>query len=226
MNEETKKIIAEQMEAIPKELKDAIFSPDYPIRLQEIVKNNKLMIDQAGNLETETTLVMLGLEPLEDYIDNLINNVGLSRNLAFVVAHDVNETIFKNIRESLKKISEQRKEADTQEKAVSQPEVVLSAPQVAETIQTIKPTENIETKPNLLPEVEDATAASSVEFLKKLSEKNDMLHQNVAPVENIVGSKTNETIVLPKENIVIEEKSKLPPAPQKQSGDLYREPIN
>ena len=88
--------LKEYLNELPSELKQAIFSVDYQKQLQEIVKRNRLMIDQAGKLEVETTLVMAGMEPMNEYTDNLVKNVGLNRNLATIVAHDVDELIFKN----------------------------------------------------------------------------------------------------------------------------------
>jgi len=99
---------------LPLELRRAIFSIDYPQKLQEIVKNNKLMIDQAGKLEAETTLVIVGIEPMDKYVNNLISHAGLSNIQASIVAHDVNESIFKNIRDSLKKINDQIKAIENQ----------------------------------------------------------------------------------------------------------------
>ena len=110
MNED--KDFKDYIDTLPPEIKLAIYSVDYPKQLQEIVKNNKLMIDQAGKLESETTLVMAGIEPMEKYVNNLVEHVGLPKNQAFVVAHDVNELIFKGIRDSLKKINDEMVEED------------------------------------------------------------------------------------------------------------------
>jgi hypothetical protein len=98
--------LKKQFDALPPEVQKAISGVDLPTKLQEIVKNNKLMIDQAGGLEVETILVLFGLEPLENYTKNLINNVGLTSIQASVVAHDVNESIFKGVRDILKQIND------------------------------------------------------------------------------------------------------------------------
>ena len=50
--------LKEYVDKLPSELKQAIFSIDYQKQLQEIVRRNRLLIDQAGKLEVETTLVI------------------------------------------------------------------------------------------------------------------------------------------------------------------------
>ena len=109
MDDELQKIIAEQMEKLPEDVKQAIISVDYKTKLQEITKKQKLLIDKAAKLELETTLVMIGLEPMTDYIDNLQREMELPPVRAKEVAMDVNELIFKPIRVSLQNMSEELK---------------------------------------------------------------------------------------------------------------------
>jgi hypothetical protein len=101
MDQETQKIIAEQMKTLPKDVLSAIVSVDYKTKLQEITHRQKLLIDQAGQLEIETTLVMIGLEPLSDFVANLQKGLNVPLLKAKEVAIDVSENIFKPIRESL-----------------------------------------------------------------------------------------------------------------------------
>jgi len=107
MDEETQKIITEQLKQLPANIKQAIISVDYKTKLQEITKRQRLLIDQAGKLEMETTLVMIGLEPLSDYITNLQKELGLNIIRAKEVAMDVSENIFKPIRDSLRQMNEE-----------------------------------------------------------------------------------------------------------------------
>src|ERR1035437_9028794 len=101
MGEETQKIITEQMKNIPEDVALAIISVEYQAKLQEVVKRQKLLIDQAGKLEMETTLVMIGLEPLADYAGNLQRELSLPMVRAKDIAMDVSEHIFKPVRDSL-----------------------------------------------------------------------------------------------------------------------------
>ncbi len=242
------------IDALPPELKQAIYSIDYPQKLQEVVRNNKLMIDQAGKLEVETTLVMAGIEPLDKYVGNLISHVGLQSIQASVVAHDVNELIFKNIREALKEINDQIAEEDkiieekpetpTKEDVLAEienPENTsgedsislsslksnISNPETYETIDN-----GIEVRINNLPEIAPKIELPSISTKNGVPSRNitsliskpvEPFHQNVSPVANIVQSKLTNTIVVPKETIIVPDNTKLPEK-SKPTVDPYREP--
>jgi len=230
MDNDTQKILTEQFNKLPTNIRDAILSVDYRSKLQTITKNNKLMIDQAGKLEMETMLVMLGLEPLTDYTDNLVKNAGLSKNQAIAIAHDVNELIFKNIRESLKKINEEaeKNNENPETKSVWQPTNVPiqqeTAPIAEKPIEQKIAPQSTEIKNTMLPEIAPEVGLPA-QF--RFVPKQEPYHENISPVANIVGSKMTETVVVPKEKIVVEEKTKLPEKKQpSDSTDPYREPIN
>jgi hypothetical protein len=107
MDEESQKIIEEQMKKLPEDVRQAIISVDYKTRLQEITQRQKLLIDKASKLEMETTLVMIGLEPLADYIDNLQRELEIPLVRAKEIATDVNKNIFQTIRGSLQAMNEE-----------------------------------------------------------------------------------------------------------------------
>ena len=106
MDETLKQDLAKRFEILPPDLKAAISNIDLSNKLQEISKKNKLLIDQAGGLEIATLLVLFGLQPLGKYIDMLATKAGIPRTQALQVAQDVNESIFKNVRETLKQIDD------------------------------------------------------------------------------------------------------------------------
>jgi len=230
------------IETLPPEIKAAIYSIDYPQKLQEIVRNNKLMIDQAGKLEAETTLVMAGIEPMDNYLKNLMSNVGLTSIQASVVAHDVNELIFKGIRDALKKINDQilKEEKLLSEKPeVPTKEEVLAGIESPEEIKNTEPSVSLSsmtsTKPEMHPEMQKEGIEIRVSHLPEVAPETKLavvpglsskpaepLHINIPPVQNIVGTKLTETVAVPKEQITIEDKTKLPEK-QKPSTDPYRE---
>lgn len=237
------------IETLTPEIKQAIYSIDYPKKIQEVAKNNKLLIDQMAKLEAETTLVMAGVEPLDKFIKNLIDNVGLSSIQAATVAHDVNESIFKEIRESLKNMNDKIAEEDVL--VSEQPEISSENPTQEQTISAIENPENIkvnepsvslsslksngsapeihetidkgiEIKVNNLPEI---APEAMLPMVSASSPKPvETYHQNISPVNNIVESKLTSQVVIPKQTIVIEEKDKLPER-KISSVDAYREPI-
>ena len=112
MDAETQKIIADQMKQLPKDVIEAIISVDYKTKLQEITKHQRLLIDQAAKMEMETTLVMIGLEPLADYIGNLQRELAIPEARAKEIAVDISESIFKPIRDSLKVMNELGEDSD------------------------------------------------------------------------------------------------------------------
>lgn len=244
--------LKKQYEKLPVELQKAIASADLATKLQDISKKNHLMIDQAGDLEMETMIVLLGLEPLNQYTNNLIKNVGMTQEQALAVAHDVDEMIFKSIRESLRKInSEEENINKVTDEGVKIP-IVSAEPSREEVISGIE-------NPTTLREKEDSVSISSLksnnppevfatEILKDIEIRKDNLpeippeamlpakitgkvaienfHQNISPVENIVESKTTAPIITTREKIIITEKTKLPEiTPIIKKVDPYREEI-
>jgi hypothetical protein len=234
MDDLLKNNFKEQYYNLPVELQKAIASSDLPNKLEDISRRNKLMIDQAGNLETETLIILLGLEPLKDYEDNLVKNVGLNRSLAITVAHDVDELIFKNIRETLKTINF---EEGTPLPSTNEPskEQILSEIENPSSIKgdsvsisslgsnsntteqnTQKIGQTIEVRRDNLPETlpESAIVRRAEAFVQP---------KIIPSVPSIVETKTTQTVIMPKQQIVISEKSKLPE--KSVSGDPYREAI-
>lgn len=102
MNEDSKKIIAEAFKRLPKKVQDAVTSSDLARKLEIISKKHNLHIDQSDALETETMFVMLELEPAKDYLENIERELRLTRDEATAVANDVNESILKDIKDSLR----------------------------------------------------------------------------------------------------------------------------
>lgn len=243
MDEETKKIIADQMEILPEDVKKAILSVDYSAQLQEVVKRNHLLIDQAGSLETETTLTLLGLEPIADYVENISRELALPREKALIVAHDVDELIFKNIRESLQTMNN---EALAEEQEIMErennsiPTGTLDRNNVMSGIENPKniPEESISIsslKSNSLnPEYPVENMTKGIEIRKDMSleippeaklpiKTQEPLHINIPPTKNIIEEKLTNIVSIPTEKVVVEENSKLP---NKSAGyDPYREPI-
>lgn len=249
--------LKKQFNSLPVDVQSAISNVDLASKLQEIVKNNKLMIDQAGGLEMETVLVLFGLEPLENFVNNLIKDVGLSSIQASVVAHDVNESIFKSVRETLKKINNEITQIEKEEGGIVETtknvtpsseellsrENILAGIEHPENIKTteksvsVNPIQTDNTKPEIHPEMEEEGIEIRVNKFPEVAPKIPLpavsslipkqaepFHINIPPIDNIVESKMTSTVVVPKETIIVPDKTKLPEKP-KTSGDPYRESI-
>lgn len=89
---------------MPQDVQGAILAVDLRKKLETITEKQKLHLDQAGALENETLFIMLGLEHPKDYIRNVMRELSVDTDTAKKIAMDVNEQIFRPIRESLKKI--------------------------------------------------------------------------------------------------------------------------
>lgn len=247
MDEDTINKLKEQFKTLPKEVQQAILNTDLSTKLQQIIKNNQLMIDQAGILEIETMLVLYGIEPLESYKANIARELNLSNEKAFAVARDVDELIFKSIRENLRKINEEiknsEKETPVAAPVVEKEQTIPITPSKEETLEAIENPKEITKEQSIsLSSLESNTNKEKApdetfhgieirkEILPEIAPEVSLpvkvampYHENISPVENIVQTKMTETVAVPKQTIVVEEKAKLP---EKPKVDSYREPIN
>lgn len=105
MNEEEIKI-EEKMKNLPEDIKKAIFSNDTAMALQRIGDRYSLHIDQIGKLVEETGLVMVGLKPSNSFADNLVEELGVEKDTVNLIINDINQEVFGQIRESLRRIQE------------------------------------------------------------------------------------------------------------------------
>ncbi|MFA7315242.1 MAG: hypothetical protein WC059_00365 [Candidatus Paceibacterota bacterium] len=119
--EEIKKAIQERFENLQPEIQDAIMSSNYEKELYDISQKYKLNIEQMGQLELNTTLVMLGNTHPDEYVDELVTDLKIKKEDALAISNDVNERIMKNIREILKKNFEKEDEEESASKEVPVP---------------------------------------------------------------------------------------------------------
>lgn len=153
MDQETQKLITEKYRQLPFDIKKAIVSSDYEKKLAEIYQKYQLHVDQAGSLELETTMVMLGIIHPADYVQNLVSNAGIPKEKATTIANEVNNKIFLPIRSSLMKMAEEmEKEAEEENKVEENSEV-----KPVSGIQQIKPANHDLDREQILKEIENHT---------------------------------------------------------------------
>lgn len=93
--------------SLPKDLQDAIMSSQFQNTLIEIGRKYKLTIEQLGNLEMQTTNVLLGITNPNNYQHELETGLGITdTEIIGKIVAEANEKIFKNIRDSLQKVNE------------------------------------------------------------------------------------------------------------------------
>jgi len=199
----TEEQIAQMYDNLPEDLKDAIFGLEMNEIVEKIGRENQLNIEQIGDLANETGMVMLGVTHPNDFIGNLTERLEVDKEKARAIAGEINEQIFKKVRESLRKIHNMRDEEKEQE--VSDVRHRMSNVNRADILKEI---EKDHSQENLVPEI---MRGSANPFEEKM--KEGVL---IAPVE---------------EKHYIEESAKtaLLPEPEKpkkyQGFDPYREQL-
>jgi hypothetical protein len=243
----TKEIFDEQMGKIPEDVRSAILSVDYVEKLQAIYKRQRLLIDQADKLEMETYLVMLGLEPVSNYVANLKKNLGIPLTKAQEIAVDINENIFKPIRESLQKMNQELEEGGEETMGTG----------VDEETETTKFTNSNEASLNrdqILNEIENPAIIDggdrTMNFSAEVPVKTETTELEIRPVQilevvpgqtvhdikkapiiipNIMEAKMTSTTITSKEIINAKPENKLPEVtkrPYSAGNDPYKEPLN
>lgn len=102
MDEKTKKLVMERFDALPKSVQEVITSSNYQDTLIEIGKQFGLNVEQMGSLELETTLVMMGLNPVKDFEADLTRELNVEKEKGSQIVKDINEKVFLKIRDLLK----------------------------------------------------------------------------------------------------------------------------
>ena len=150
--EEIKKSIAERFNDLQPEIQDAIMNSDYEKNIYEIAQKHKLSVEQMGEFESDTTLVMLGQIHPDEYNKELADDLNLPENKINEIVNDVNEKILKPIRELLKKNFENDdvEEAESLDiplppynKPVADEEIKTTPSPITEKVEIKKPIETI-----------------------------------------------------------------------------------
>ena len=108
MKQFTTKEIEAQFEKLPKELQDAVTSPDAQAKVQDIAKKHNLRVDQLGELVDEIGMIMLGLEKSSNFVGQTSERLGISVDEARSIGADVNKDIFSAIKTHLREMEEKR----------------------------------------------------------------------------------------------------------------------
>ncbi len=98
------KTLEEKYRSIPDDVREAISSSEVNRKLRELTDKYKLQFDEAEELTKEIGFVMLGLKHSDNFVKNIQKATALDYPTSKKIAEDVNNLIFTDIRESLKKI--------------------------------------------------------------------------------------------------------------------------
>ena len=97
MENDTEKLIEEQLGKLPVSLRKAIEVVPWKSSIKEIAVSNKLTLEQTETLERETMFILYGFENPQDYIGNMVRELGIGEEIATTIAEAVNEKVFKVI---------------------------------------------------------------------------------------------------------------------------------
>lgn len=203
MDEELKKSLAKRYKELPPILQEAISSADLPHTIQSIALKNTLHIDQAGALETEITLVLMGLENYSTFTSNLQKELGISTEIALKIATEVNEAIFKKVKSYLvgatpieEKLDEGTPLVEVRVDSLAQANrMAYSSPVVAEqskpSIPAVPPSVKM-TNVNLLNQTEKTPTNFTEDKLRNINVSNSEKITLVAKTHNTPGIGENK----------------------------------
>lgn len=118
--------IKDRYNELPADIQAAIKSADLADKFNKISEKHGLHVDQSGSLQTETLLVMLGLEPTEDYIGNIKRELDISQNEAQSISEDINQEIFNSIRTSLREMQNEETATELENSPQTPPNLPIS----------------------------------------------------------------------------------------------------
>jgi len=101
MTEKLKQIIKEELIKLPKEIQEAINAHDWVKIAEEIGKKFLLTESEINDFQTETLLVLVGLESTDSYAKNIEYNVGTSESEAGKITNEALGRIFDPIMNTL-----------------------------------------------------------------------------------------------------------------------------
>jgi len=100
----TNQQLEQMLESLPEDVKSVLFGFDTGSKIRSIGAKYSLHIDKLSILVDETNLVMFGLTKPNDFSEIIQSKLNVTKDVAELIVHDINEQIFDSIRESLKKI--------------------------------------------------------------------------------------------------------------------------
>ncbi|MEK7607468.1 MAG: hypothetical protein AAB484_00885 [Patescibacteria group bacterium] len=222
MDQETEKIIKERYQLLPVDTKRALKSIPLSEIMEKIAEENGLHIDQSGDLYTETLLVLLGIEPIENFEKNIKNNLKIDAVVAHVVTQNINDKVSLAIRENLKEMAPTEKESfenssmlnsDSRENILA--EIENPTPAV-HPISIADQTVPGPAKPREIINVPTTKVSAETNTLENVGTRDTVASEFIA-------GKLTETVSLPSQRINVTPDSK--DGPKNYTNDPYREPI-
>ncbi len=143
------------------------------IRIQFIcfIKKFNLRIDQGGVIENEVFLVMLGFQEADDFLENIIREGDISKEVASALEKEVGAVIFAPLRQALmQKIDEKEEEIKK---------------------TTTTSSQSLESREDLLKQIEDPSEIPMVASITPSISSNKITY----PVQNVAVAAQNLSAV-------------------------------
>ncbi len=206
---------------LPQNLREAYGSLDTTKIIQEIGKKHGLLMDQIGELVNETGFLMLGATQPGDYIGKISAAAGIPREKAKEVATEVNEQVFKPIRDALKRVHRVGEYEHSKGDALKQP-----APSEVPRKESELPPQTH----TLADDIRQVTNAPSERAPKAIPRTEPTPQPTFSsPPENLSEERLTKTFSLPhkEKSYTISENGEEETAPTHQyQMDPYREPVD
>mgnify|MGYP001614859131 FL=1 len=113
MDSETEKIIKEQLEIIPTEIKNLLADHSLKDKIINIGKKNELNEEQLGTLQLETYLVLVGLVHPDEYSEELKDRLKVNEMKADNIINEIDKEVLNGIREQLAELFVEEPEDDS-----------------------------------------------------------------------------------------------------------------
>ena len=236
--ENIKKMLQERFQMLPETIRDAILKSGWEQKVRNIVSRNNLRIGEGSIIERETLLVMLGLKHPNEYTKSLMEEAGISLELSQSITEEVDQEVFKPIKQYLINLNDTEDEAELKMGAskaniagvdgsnpleqqiddisVTRESVINEAKEDIEIL-------NEEEEEEMIRGVsfgEPKTVSAPVTPISTPSREDQQI--GTLKVENLTVEKLNNTTKATKEDYTLSDLDE----PKHTSTDPYREPIN
>lgn len=182
-----------RFELLPDDIKKAITDDAYQQKLFTIAKEQKMTYEELGMMETETTMVLLGMTKPEDFRDEL--QLELKKNDAEIdlLVGKINEQVFAPIRASLERVYAAKKEPVDylqkpleQENIKSQEQNTFTSPQPSPKLgEGVVQTQPVAVAPNTTPRVIPPTTPTPATIQSAFAKSGVVLTETPKPVAPI-----------------------------------------
>ncbi len=137
MEQTLKQILDTQIGKLPKSILELLASGSLTNNVETVVFQYDISQESKDTIEDETVLVVIGLESLEDYEHNLIENAGLTAEQAEKIALAIVSVVIRPIQGDWYKFLEQQlSEEPTQESNITTDNAIEKTPK--EDLDSIK----------------------------------------------------------------------------------------